>query len=115
MFVTHAEANPSATCLRAKMYFGMAQYVDEPTELWQSDAWGSSIRSTSGEVCNAQEGELIIPGDLVRSDSPPYRSGRVIFIGRDDYRGDATGDVTMTFQAATTYSRQFRLESGHRQ
>lgn len=32
-----------------KMQRGMAEFVDTPTELWQSRAWGSSIRSTSGE------------------------------------------------------------------
>ena len=67
---------------RVKIYFGMAQYVDEPTELWQPHAWGSSIRSTSGQVYHTQEGELINPGDLLRIHSSPYRIGRVTFIGR---------------------------------
>ena len=98
----------SATHLRAKMFFGMAQYVDEPTELWHSHAWGSSIRSTSGEVCHTQEGELIIPGDLVRIHSSLYRIGRVTFIGRD-YRGDATGDIIITLQAVAEHTRRLPI------
>ncbi|KAF6223757.1 hypothetical protein HO173_013218 [Letharia columbiana] len=92
----------SATYLREKMFFGMAQYVDEPTELWQSHAWGSSIRSTSGEVCHTQKRALIIPGDLVRIRSSPYRIGRVIFIGRD-YRQGATGHIVITLQAVADH------------
>ena len=82
------------------MHFGMAQYVDEPTELWHSNAWGSSIRTCSGEICHTKAGGLIIPGDIVRirSAALPYKIGRVVFIGRD-YRADAAGEVVITLQA----------------
>lgn len=89
----------AATHLRSKMHFGMAMYVDEPTELWHSNAWGSSIRSCSGEVTYSQAGALIIPGDIVKLRAAvPYRIGRVTFIGRD-HRSGATGEVLLTVQA----------------
>lgn len=97
----------AATNLQDKMYFGMAQYVDEPTELWQSNAWGSSIRTCSGEVCYTQTGSLIIPGDIVRVTALPYKLGRVTFIGRD-HRAHATGEVIITLQAIA--HRQIILE-----
>ena len=95
----------SATKLREKMHFGMADIVDEPTELWHSPAWGSSIRTVSGDVCYTQQGQLIIPGDILSirtsniTDSS-FTFGRVIFIGRDK-RKDAleTGKVIVTLQA----------------
>ena len=97
----------SASRLRKKMFFGMAHYVDEPTELWESRAWGSSIRTTSGDVCYTQDGALIIPGDLVRLaalSSPPYRIGRVVFIGRDLRTDTRTyGEVVVTLQAVASH------------
>ena len=101
----------SATFLREKMFFGMAQYVDEPTELWQSHAWGSSIRSTSGEVCHTQRGALIIPGDIVKIRSAAaYRIGRVTFIGRD-YREGAAGDIIITLQAVADRRQRSVLDN----
>ena len=97
----------NATKLRDRMYFGMAQYVDEPTELWHSRAWGSSIRTTSGDVCYTRTGSLIIPGDLVRiRASSPYRIGRVTFVGRDCRSNSATnGEVVVTVQAVAEHPR----------
>ena len=96
----------SATHLRAKMFFGMAHYVDKPMELWHSQAWGSSIRTTSGEVCYTSEGQIIVPGDLVRIHSTPWRVGRVLFIGRD-YRSQAAeiGATLITLQAVAEQRR----------
>jgi hypothetical protein len=34
---------------RESMHVGMAHFVDEPSELWESLSWASSNRSTSGE------------------------------------------------------------------
>jgi hypothetical protein len=39
----------SATSLTEKMHFGMAHFVDEPTEYWHSRSWSTSCISTSGE------------------------------------------------------------------
>ena len=97
----------SATRLREKMFFGMAQYVDEPLELWHSRAWGSSVRTTSGEVCQTCKGQVIIPGDLVRIRTTPiWRVGRVVFIGRD-YRRQAQshGAIIVTLQAVAEQRR----------
>ena len=107
----------SAAFLRRKMHFGMAQYVDEPTELWESQAWGSSIRTTSGEVCYTKAGSLIIPGDTVRLHAASYNLGRVIFIGRD-YRTGGSGNIVITLQAITrrqSILKQFELNLGDEQ
>ena len=99
----------SAKYLKEKMYFGMAHYVDEPTELWHSFAWGSSIRAVSGDVCRTRVGTLIIPGDFVRIRAAPYRIGRVLFIGRD-YRqaSSCDGEIIVTLQAIAE-SRHLQL------
>ena len=99
----------SATYLTEKMHFGMAQYVDEPTELWHSLAWGSSIRTTSGDVCYTKAGAMIIPGDMVRIRCPPFRIGRVIFIGHD-FRHNATGEIVVTVQAIAESREKQRVE-----
>ena len=95
----------SATKLRAKMHFGMAHLVDNPTELWHSNAWGSSIRAVSGDICRTRRGDLIIPGDILRIKSgsdadTTFKYGRVIFIGRN-YTENAliAGEVTVTIQS----------------
>ena len=96
----------SASRLREKMFFGMAEYVDEPTELWHSSAWGSSIRATSGDICHTLEGELIIPGDFLRLlDLGDWTLGRVIFIGRER-RSNAVdiGEVVVTLQIVVDVS-----------
>ncbi|KAL9041955.1 MAG: hypothetical protein Q9180_000933 [Flavoplaca navasiana] len=90
----------SATSLRKQMYFGMAQYADEGTELWHSKAWGSSIRTTSGDVCYTRHGELIILGDIIRLRGVPYEYGRVTFIGRDRQSNALVYDeILVTLQA----------------
>ncbi|PYH97239.1 hypothetical protein BO71DRAFT_142864 [Aspergillus ellipticus CBS 707.79] len=33
-----------------KLYFGMAEYSDNPVELWYSRAWGSSLVTISGKI-----------------------------------------------------------------
>lgn len=96
----------SAPRLREKMFFGMAEYVDEPTELWHSPAWGSSIRATSGDFCHTTKGDVIIPGDLLQVEGVGrWTSGRVIFIGRD-HRTDAAeaGEVIVTLQKIVGFS-----------
>lgn len=79
--------------LTYEMHFGLAHYVDRPKELYHSLAWGSSVRSSSGENVASQAGDLLISGDIVRI--PPtvcqstgriHTRGRIVFIGKD-YRG----------------------------
>jgi len=52
--------------IRSKMYFGMAQLVDEPQELWHSEMWAESIRSCSGDFARYPgSGTPVFPGDVV--------------------------------------------------
>jgi hypothetical protein len=51
---------------RSKMHCGMAHFVDEPAELWESVSWASSIRSTSGEFARYADGSPIFVSDVVK-------------------------------------------------
>lgn len=104
----------SAGRLRQFMYQGMAMYVDRPSELYHSRAWGSSIRAASGDNAHSQEGVLLIAGDIVRfndtictSSNRSYTKGRIIFIGRDfrtarPYAPDTDHPVVITLQVVTS-------------
>lgn len=52
-----------------KMHVGMAEYRDEPTELWHSRCWASSLRTSSGQYPHYQHGssagQPIFPSDFV--------------------------------------------------
>ena len=98
----------SATRLREKMHFGMAVYTDNPTELWNSSAWGSSIRAASGDVCFSRQGDLIVPGDFLQIvgddefNERKFSAGRVVFFGRDHRSPDSgypgRGEVRLLMQ-----------------
>jgi hypothetical protein len=47
--------------MRQHMHFGMAQLVDEASELWHGEAWAESIRTCSGEFARYPNG------------TPPYQ------------------------------------------
>jgi hypothetical protein len=47
------------------MYQGMAEYVGKPAELWHSQSWGTSIRSTSGKFAVYPDQQPIFPSDVV--------------------------------------------------
>jgi hypothetical protein len=51
---------------RSRMHCGMAHFVDEPAELWESLSWASSIRSTSGEFARYADGSPIFVSDVVK-------------------------------------------------
>jgi hypothetical protein len=80
----------SASKLTAKMHFGLAKYVNSPSELWHSRAWGSSTLTTSGEFACVLDGAIILPGDIVRLTGPVegYSKGRVVFV-RTEHRSQA--------------------------
>ena len=44
----------------------MAEYADEPIELWQTPAWGSLIRATSGDFAVSTYLKFLFPGDFVQ-------------------------------------------------
>lgn len=71
-------------------HMGMAEYVDTPSELWHSRAWGSSILAASGHYAYSAANRAILPGDFIRFDPRPLAGldveanrGRVVFVGRD--------------------------------
>ena len=55
----------SSSEYRGRMHIGMANYVDKPSELWESFAWGSSIRACSREFAKYPDGTPIFPSDIV--------------------------------------------------
>jgi hypothetical protein len=48
------------------MYFGMAEFVDRPTEFWHLISWASSIRLTSRNYAYYLDSSLIFPSDFVK-------------------------------------------------
>jgi hypothetical protein len=96
-----------SSALAPKMHFGMAEYVDTPTELWHTRAWGSSIRAASGEFAYASNGDTLFPSEFVRlasSARTPQTQvqvlfARVIFVGLDKRHSSHTsGEVVLTLQ-----------------
>jgi hypothetical protein len=91
----------SASVTRNKMHFGLAHYVDEQKELYQSNAWGSSAMTTSGHFAHARSGDIILPGDIIRlvTSIEGFTKARVTFVG-EDYRSNADikGQVILTLQ-----------------
>lgn len=77
----------------SKMHIGFAEFVDSPTQLWQSRSWAASVRSTSGRFAHYSNGQPIFPSDFVlhrcldpichcQNGSLPHL-GRVLAIGKD--------------------------------
>lgn len=56
----------------SRLHCGLAHFVDRPSELWHGWAWGTSIRTTSGEFAHYTNGQPIFPSDFVY-----YRCGQV--------------------------------------
>lgn len=74
------------TDICTQMYFGMAQLVDRPSELWHSKAWGSSVRTTSGRFMRYPDGSPLLPSDFVqykRLDDSTTHIGQVYWVGED--------------------------------
>ncbi|KAI0599024.1 hypothetical protein F4775DRAFT_591811 [Biscogniauxia sp. FL1348] len=96
--------------IKDDMYFGMAILVDEPVHPWNSKAWASSIRATSGQFAHYPNGEPIFASDFVeymchrpicpqcRGSGPeagPHK-GRIIEVWRDQRRAE---DLVTTHDA----------------
>lgn len=114
----------SSPDLCSKMFIGLGQFVDTPSELWQSNAWLSSIRTTSGQFARYSEAEspqclLIFPSDFVwylctsmgcgcerpglNCEGPALRHlGRVLAVGKDQreqrQHGGELGTVAIKIQ-----------------
>ncbi|KAI4657368.1 uncharacterized protein J4E79_007441 [Alternaria viburni] len=48
-----------------RMFVGMGQFVDNPTELWHSPCWLGSVRTTSGQYAHLKDGSPIFPSDYI--------------------------------------------------
>jgi hypothetical protein len=108
----------SSNLAAEKMHFGMAEYVDEPVELWHSRSWGSSVRAASGDFARIPDGSIIFPGDFV--EFPPLQAsltgisfifGRVIFSGRDRRQASATKDLVVLTLQAVVYPHEIPEET----
>lgn len=109
------------------MHSGLAHFVDEPTELYHSHSWASSVRTTSGQfahILGNQTGEdgrpihlsVVFPSDFVLyccldsdyvcqyvSGDHPHNAhvGRVYGVGKDyrsDYCTKSLGDIVLQIQ-----------------
>lgn len=85
-----------------KIYQGLAEWVDSPTELWHSFAWASSVRTTSGHYAHYHDGSPLFPSDFVvwnHPDTGNTHYGRVCAVGKN-FRSDAEipGQVILMIQ-----------------
>ncbi|KAF1816369.1 hypothetical protein P152DRAFT_470402 [Eremomyces bilateralis CBS 781.70] len=102
--------NIASSDLMDKIHTGMAEYHDEPSELWHSHAWASSIRATSGAFAHYQSGMPIFPSDFVTficgeapchcsqgAENQKLHTGRVYGVGRD-FRSGQTGHIVIEIE-----------------
>jgi len=88
--LTRLTKSPS---FRRSLYTGFGRFVDEPAELWESAAWLSSNRTTSGQFARYRCGNPILVSDgvyyLCSASDCPCKSdstrhiGQVQAVGRD--------------------------------
>jgi hypothetical protein len=94
-----------STMIKSQGHFGMANIVDDPSEFWESESWGVSNRTTSGEFAMVRGGSAaphpVLGSEFVwfYDDEDKQRLGRVLFVGWD-YTADASakgveGEVTL--------------------
>jgi hypothetical protein len=96
----------SSELATTKMHFGMAQYVDKPTEFWHTRAWGSSIRAVSGQFACTSNGDILFPSEFVSFEPKQLgdpqisvKYGRITFIGIDKRSTSSTaGQIVLTLQ-----------------
>lgn len=87
------------------LHFGMAEYSDNPQELWHSRAWGSSVCSVSGQYALSRHNQVIFPADFIQFPSmastlfDKVHYGRVTFVGVDKrLRSSHYGKTVLTVQ-----------------
>jgi len=105
-----------------EMYIGPATFVDEPTELYHSHAWASSVRTTGGKYAHLRIGDnigaVVFPSDFVyyrcqdlncvcheAADDEAYNLhiGRIYGVGYDRRANPCTtkdGDLALQIQEA---------------
>lgn len=114
-----------ASSIRERIYNGMAQLVDHPKELWHSRAWGLSVRTTSGDFAQYQDGSPILPSDFVfyncnlpgcvcvgaTANITEAHVGRVVWVGRD-LRSSTGQPGTIVLRLAVMTSHQQAQQNG---
>lgn len=56
----------SSQSFRNKVYIGLAHFVDNPSELYHSMAWPTSIKASSGQCAtNRDQSQVVLPSDCV--------------------------------------------------
>ncbi|KAL7818066.1 hypothetical protein V8C44DRAFT_211757 [Trichoderma aethiopicum] len=70
------------------MHTGLAHFVDEPTELFHSHSWASSVRTTSGQFAH-------VLGDKTDKDGQPINLDY-----RSDYCTESPGGIVLQIQEA---------------
>jgi hypothetical protein len=102
-----------------QMFKGMAHFVDNPAELWESHAWASSIRTTSGEFALYPNNEPIFPSDAIiyQCDDVlcPCSSGSDVHLARvdsvgKDYTSSAIDKGTISVRLHPLIQHQFASE-----
>jgi hypothetical protein len=89
-----------------KLHLGMAEYSDNPVELWHSHAWGSSLITTSGQYASSSiTKDIFLPGDFVEFPLQDWdygiqiQLGRIIFTGYDTRTASpTTGHIVLKIQ-----------------
>ena len=110
----------SSTSFRNKMHVGMANFVDSPSELFESMSWATSIRSCSGEYVyySKRNDEPIFQSDVAYyrcirdgcfcGQGKKFHVGRVYAIGKDKTTGSRPGSVKVIINPLYTL-QQFGL------
>ena len=95
------------------MHFDMAEYLDNPVELWHSDAWGTSIQATSGDFAYTAAQKTIFPEDFVLlpadkslASESGIKYGWVCFVGQDA-RINFRTTTHVVLQIQTVVSNEF--------
>ncbi|KAI9747998.1 MAG: hypothetical protein M4579_007339 [Chaenotheca gracillima] len=94
----------SSNSFVSQLHLGMADFVDEPKELWHSRSWASSIRASSGKYALFPDGQPAFPSDIVifgcsrdlcqRCRDRNWHIGRILAVGRDFTSNGFTGRAT---------------------
>ncbi|KAA6414269.1 MAG: hypothetical protein FRX48_02632 [Lasallia pustulata] len=99
----------SSSEYRERMHIGMANYVDKPSELWESFAWSSSIWACSGEFAKYSDGTPIFPSGIVLLmcckagcwcwQGTKKHMGRIHTVGRDyTSKAGTPGEILLSIQ-----------------
>ncbi|ELR10111.1 hypothetical protein GMDG_08722, partial [Pseudogymnoascus destructans 20631-21] len=88
------------------LHSGFGTFADAPTEMWESEAWLCSIRTTSGATISYEDGSPILCSDFVRYRGERFGQhiDRVFAIGIDRRACAATKDEVLV-QIQPVYTR----------